>query len=143
MIRLLRFAVAAVAGLAASASLSFAQEPSLGQREYTNNCAACHGAAGKGDGILAGYLTDKLPDLSLLSRNNGGVFPVARMTEIIDGREAIGPHGTRDMPIWGDEYNAQAMSGRLGEYAAGGDIDAYVRARVLALVEYISTFQEP
>lgn len=138
----LRFAAIAVAGLAAATSPGLAQEASLGQREYDNNCAACHGPDGKGDGILAGYLTDTLPDLSVLSRNNGGVFPVARMTRIIDGREEIGPHGTRDMPIWGDEYNAQAMSGRLGEYAVGGDVDAYVRARVLALVEYISTFQE-
>ena len=34
------------------------------------------------------------------------------------------------------------MSGRLGEYSAAGDVDAFVKGRVLALVEYISTLQE-
>lgn len=139
---LLRFAAVATAGVIASTSLASAQEMSVGQREFDNNCATCHGTTGKGDGPLAGYLTGKLPDLSALSKNSGGVFPVARMYEVIDGREAVGAHGTREMPVWGSEYNAQAGTSMLGYYYTGPDIDAFVRGRVLALIEYISTLQE-
>ncbi len=142
MKRLHAIAAATIAGVIASTSAGVAQDVSIGQREYENNCAVCHGIVGKGDGILAGYLTQQIPDLSVLAKNNGGVFPVARMLDVIDGREAVAAHGLRDMPVWGDEYNAQAMSGRLGEYSAAGDVDAFVKGRVLALVEYISTLQE-
>ena len=33
-----------------------AQNFSIGQNEFMNSCAHCHGASGKGDGIIAGYL---------------------------------------------------------------------------------------
>ena len=137
-----RLAAAAVIGLAVTTSMSPAQEMSVGQREFDNNCAVCHGASGKGDGVLVGLLTTALPDLTTLSKNNGGVFPVARMYEVIDGRAAIASHGTREMPAWGYEYNSQADQNMLGYYYTGPDVDAFVRGRVLALIEYISTLQE-
>lgn len=142
MNRVSLFAVAVVTGVMASTGLAQSQDVSIGEREYNNNCATCHGTSGKGDGPLAGYLTGSLPDLTQLSKNNGGVFPVARMYEIIDGREMVGVHGTREMPVWGDEYNAQADTTLLGYYYTGPDVVAFVRGRVLALIEYLSTLQE-
>lgn len=139
---LLRFAAVAATGVIASTSLALAQNASIGQREYDNNCAVCHGVSGKGDGPMAGIIDQGLPDLTQLAKNNGGIFPVSRMYEVIDGRVEVGAHGTRDMPIWGDEYNAQAGEGLLGYYYTGGDVEAFVRGRVLALIEYISTLQE-
>jgi len=48
----------------------------LGKLEFTDNCAACHGVDGKGNGPLGGLLQKSPPDLSQLAKKNGGVLPV-------------------------------------------------------------------
>ena len=40
-------------------------------------------------------------DPTTLSRQNGGVFPFDRVYSVIDGRQAVKGHGSRDMPVWG------------------------------------------
>jgi len=71
-------------------------------REY---CAVCHGTAGKGDGPAAGALKTPLPDLTQISKKNGGKFPELQVQHIING-EADEPvaHGSKDMPIWGNLF---------------------------------------
>lgn len=123
-----------------AATPALAQELTVGQYEYTNSCAYCHGASGRGDGPLVSFLTAKLPDLTQLQKSNGGVFPVARVYEVIDGSNAIAVHGTREMPAWGLRYAKDAPEA-LGYYDGPGDREMFARARVLALVEYISTLQ--
>jgi cytochrome c553 len=118
-----------------------AQGFELGQREYMNSCAQCHGAGGAGDGVIAGYLTDTIPDLTTLQRDNDGVFPFAALYAIIDGSDAAGIHGTSEMPAWGMRYNAQAPR-MLGEFYGPDDQEAFVRGRILALIEFISTLQK-
>ncbi len=139
---LLRIATVAAGAAIASTSVSWSQELSVGQREYENNCAVCHGKAGRGDGPVAQVIVGTVPDLTVLTRNNKGVFPVARMYEVIDGRTEIVAHGLRDMPVWGYEYNAEAIGQMPGYPDAGGNTQAFVRGRILALIEYISTLQE-
>lgn len=56
-----------------------------GKREYEANCAVCHGTRGEGDGPFAGLIEQRAPDLTLLAKNNGGVFPFARAYEVIEG----------------------------------------------------------
>jgi mono/diheme cytochrome c family protein len=108
----------------------------LGKREYDNNCAVCHGTDAKGRGIYNELLKTSAPDLTTMSKRNGGVFPVTRMYEVIEG--AGKGHGTRDMPIWGQEYRVRA-----GEYF--GDLpynpEAFVSGRILALIEHLSKLQ--
>ncbi len=128
------------AGLGVSASSATAEGFSLGQHEYMNSCAHCHGADGRGQGPLAGYLNTAMPDLTTLQRDNGGVFPFARLYEVVDGRVDVGAHGTREMPAWGRRYDRDAP-GLMGEMWSPGDREAFVRGRILALVEYISTLQ--
>ena len=108
----------------------------LGKREYDNNCAVCHGVAGKGDGAYADMLRKSAPDLTTMAKRNGGVFPLARAYDVIEGA-GVG-HGTRDMPIWGQDYNVKAA-----EYYMDVPYDpqVYVRTRILALVEYLSRLQ--
>lgn len=110
----------------------------LGKREYDSKCASCHGAQGKGDGPNVPWLTRSPPDLTNLAKNNGGVLPVERMYEVIDGRQQVAGHGSRDMPVWGREYRIEA-----GEYYQDFPYDPvlYVRARILALIEYIYRLQ--
>ena len=112
----------------------------IGKREYENNCAVCHGMGGKGNGPYAGIIDTKVPDITLLQKNNNGVFPFDRVYQTIDGRMEIRAHGTRDMPIWGNEYNdkaAEYYSDYLRDYSARG----FVRGRILALVNHIYLMQ--
>ncbi len=127
--------------LAAVPAAGFAQDYTMGAAEYVNSCAQCHGATGVGDGVMAGFLTSRPTDLTKLQADNGGVFPVAKVYSIIDGSAVSGVHGTSDMPAWGMKYSAEAPE-QLGFDYTGADRDAFVRGRILALVEYISTLQE-
>jgi len=64
-------------------------------------CAACHGQAAKGDRPLAPDLKVTLADFTQVSKKNGGEFPMGRVYRVIEGREEVKGHGTREMPIWG------------------------------------------
>lgn len=112
----------------------------VGKREYDNNCAVCHGASGKGDGPYAGIIDTKVPDLTTLQQANNGVFPYDRVYQTIDGRLDLKAHGTRDMPIWGNEYNAKAAE-YYSDYLSNYSAEGFVRGRVLALVNHIYSLQ--
>jgi len=77
-------------------STSKEQSPRPGQLVYLQYCASCHGGTGKGDGPTAAALTRKPSDLTLLAKNNGGLFPDAKVMAIIEGTEPITAHGTRN-----------------------------------------------
>lgn len=128
------------AGLLAFASAAVAADKpvDLGKREFESNCAVCHGKDGRGNGPYAGLLTTRLPDLTTLAKRNGGVFPLQRVVETIDGGPSVTSHGTRDMPIWGAAYRMRAAEYYID---VPYDADAYVRARILALAEYIHRLQ--
>ena len=114
----------------------------LGQHEYVNFCASCHGPAGKGDGPVAKALKRTPTDLTKLSEANKGVFPFSRTYEIIDGRVEVEAHGERDMPVWGEVYNSTWASGTAGTPPYAKELyESIARARILALIEYISTLQ--
>jgi hypothetical protein len=78
--------------------------------------------------------------LTKLSETNKGVFPFARIYEVIDGRYTTMVHGPREMPVWGDVY-AREMNSRAPRDTPREFIDALARARILAIVEYIYTRQ--
>lgn len=59
----------------------------IGKDEYDGSCAVCHGITGKGDGSLKLLLVKRVPDLTLLAKNNNGVFPFDRVYQTIDGRQ--------------------------------------------------------
>lgn len=125
-------------GLTATAcTVALAQGRSdLGKREFENNCAVCHGSDAKGKGVYNNFLKTDAPDLTTLAKRNGGVFPVANTFEIIEG--AGKGHGTRDMPIWGQEYKVKA-----GEYYVDVPYNpqAFVSGRILALIEHLNKLQ--
>ena len=62
---------------------------------FYNNCAACHGTDGKGNGPLGQVLTIRPADLTIIAKNTGGKFPADKIYQLIDGRN---PEGTR--PRW-------------------------------------------
>jgi mono/diheme cytochrome c family protein len=113
----------------------------IGKLEYDNNCAVCHGTAGKGDGPYAGIIETRIPDITTLTKSNNGVFPYDRVYQTIDGRADVKAHGSRDMPIWGNEYNAKAAE-YYSDYLHHYNAEGFVRGRILALINYIYTLQE-
>lgn len=135
-----RFIQATVAAtLAALAGLTFAAEPpKLGEQEYRNSCAACHGEKATGAGAFGGMMVVRIPDLTVLSKNNSGIFPIERVYRTIDGTQMVKAHGTSEMPIWGQRYRVEAAKLFVD---MPYDERAFVRARILALTEYLSTVQ--
>ena len=105
----------------------------LGKSEYESSCASCHGLSGKGDGVMTSQLTKPPSDLTTLTKRNGGVFPVQRISEMIDGRTSvvIGSHGAREMPVWGHVYRSEDTQPR----------DLHARNRISSLVDYLSRIQ--
>lgn len=113
----------------------------LGAIEFANSCAQCHGADGKGDGPVTPYLLNPPPDLTILSKTNDGVFPIANVYSIIDGTADVAVHGGRDMPVWGDRYMTEMREDATAHYS-WAEARAYAQNRVLALVEYIASIQQ-
>ncbi len=114
-----------------------ADKVDLGKREYDSNCIACHGKDLKG-GAYVDFLKVTPPDLTQLSKKNGGVFPLERVYAVIDGRQEVKAHGPRDMPIWGRDYQIKA-----GEHYVdiNYDPEAFVRGRIFALIDYLNRMQ--
>ena len=122
------------------------KSPDFGKGEYESNCAVCHGVNGEGGGPYASMFMKKPPpDLTIIAKSNGGVFPVMRVYEIIDGRGAeIQAHGPRHMPIWGADYIAKA-----GEHLESYPVEyypvppeAFARIRILLLTDYLNRIQK-
>ena len=105
-----------------------------GKDDYNSHCASCHGVSGAGDGPNARLLNVTVPDLTTLSKRNGGKFPYSQVLGTIDGRFELPAHGTRNMPIWGQEfiYKANPRNPRPEDF---------VRAKIRALVLYVSRLQ--
>jgi mono/diheme cytochrome c family protein len=125
-------------GLTLCSGISLAQQKiDFGKREFETNCASCHGISGKGNGILVEHLRKSPPDLTLLAKNNQGVLPMNRLYEVIEGAN-VPAHGSRDMPVWGRDYRIKDA-----EYYVDVPYDApgLVRARILALLEYLNRLQ--
>jgi mono/diheme cytochrome c family protein len=113
------------------------QRTDFGKREFESNCASCHGLQGKGNGPITDLLRRSPPDLTQLAKKNGGVFPMNRLYEVIEGVNVPG-HGSRDMPVWGRDYRIKDAE-YYGDVAY--DPEPLVRARILALLEYINRLQ--
>lgn len=75
-----------------------------GASMYFSYCASCHGADGKGTGPAAAAVNKAIPDLTVLSKNNNGDFPAPRILMTLGRMQGSGPHGSSDMPVWGDVF---------------------------------------
>jgi len=115
------------------ASTALAEE--LGEEEYMNSCASCHGARADGDGPLSQLMTVKVPALTGLSADNDGKFPMLDVIQTIDGRSGVKGHGY-PMPVWGKRFKDDVKS--PGPYGA----EAILRGRILSLAYYLETIQK-
>ena len=102
-----------------------------GEQLYRRFCASCHGLEGRGDGPVAVTLRVEVPDLTRPVRRSVALEPREQIARIIDGRHIVGAHGTRIMPVWGEdlmrleignpdaERSTEVIIGRLADYVAG------------------------
>ncbi len=140
--RALGCATAAALGVLALAAPQAvnAEAGTMGELEFRNNCAVCHGPVGLGDGPMAAVLSKPPGPLTTLAARNDGQFPTERVIQIIDGRADVKAHGSRDMPIWGDRYSVEAY-----DIAAPGAQtlarETYVRGRIAELVLFLQSIQ--
>ncbi len=90
--------------------------PVDGASVFRNYCAACHGLDGRGHGPVSKALKKKVPDLTKLSRRNGGAFPAIHVrTTIMSGADDLSPaHGSKQMPIWGPIFHDIEFDQDLG-----------------------------
>jgi mono/diheme cytochrome c family protein len=86
-------------------------------------CTPCHGSG------PCSALKAKVPDLTLLARNNRGQFPAARVREMIRGDKVVAAHGSREMPIWGPIF-----------HQVEADMD-WGNVRLSSLMEYLQSIQ--
>jgi hypothetical protein len=135
---------------------SWAEEVDAGKAEYLKSCAPCHGTDGKGTGPLSSRLKTKPADLTTFAKKNNGVFPLSAVYEAIDGRNAIGSHDSREMPIWGCRHTPSPISPTKGvERKVYKEPDRYeshldlscdpediIGNRILSVVEYLRRIQE-
>jgi mono/diheme cytochrome c family protein len=130
------------AALVLMPGLGFADRIDFGEKEFLSVCAVCHGIKGDGSGSFAKRLSKKPSDLTVLSKNNSGIFPVDRIYQVIDGREmAEDGHGPRDMPIWGSRFNAEVFE-NPNDYRQLYFSEAMVQERILALIDYLNSIQK-
>jgi mono/diheme cytochrome c family protein len=105
-----------------------------GEELYQRLCAACHGEHGEGDGTVASYFKMQPPDLTQLAKRRGGQYPADAVRRIVDGRDVPGPHGSRQMPVWGVAlYYADPTN---------PDQEKQVKELVDRVVEYLGTIQK-
>jgi mono/diheme cytochrome c family protein len=134
-------AIVVGAGLALVPAMVQAQVNDIGKREYTNSCAICHGASGKGDGPLAAQLKTPVANLTKLEANNNGILPVEKIYAVIDGRQDVAVHGSREMPLWGNVFRTDVAAGLCFGLASPKELEDLVKGRIFALIGYIHTLQ--
>jgi mono/diheme cytochrome c family protein len=140
--RFMSMCIAGFAALTLAAPISALADENIGHRDYESKCASCHGVTGEGNGWFSKFLKAAPPSITRLKKNNGGVFPFERVYRVVDGRAEVLVHGPRDMPIWGSVYRVESdktYDTRSGTYYADEEI---IRARINALVGYVSQLQE-
>jgi mono/diheme cytochrome c family protein len=130
-----RVTIAAILVLG-SASVAAADYVAMSGKDlYERFCASCHGVEGRGDGPVASSLSVEVPDLTLVARRAGDLYPRERIVRIIDGRHIVGAHGSRTMPVWGEDLNRLELGDPNAERATRIVIDR--------LADYVWLLQKP
>jgi mono/diheme cytochrome c family protein len=104
-----------------------------GRADFLQYCSSCHGLDARGNGPVAPALKMPPPDLTRIAARRSGDFPFAGLARLIDGREPIQAHGSREMPVWGAAF---------GEPVAGDPMrERIVRGQIQMLLVYLESIQ--
>jgi mono/diheme cytochrome c family protein len=103
--------------------------PSSGKDMFVTYCAVCHGTDAKGGGPAVAALKMPPPDLTTMTKRNGGKFPELRVFNTINGDLNTPAHGSKDMPVWGDVFRSMERD------------NAAQQMRVSNLTKYLESLQ--
>ena len=138
-----------LAGLAAGfAAAAHAEDVDAGRVEFQSSCSSCHGADARGNGPMSSQLKTRPADLTVLARNNNGVFPTDSVYETIYGVKTVPAHGTREMPIWGYQFIPMANYPHTIDpsywkmFGPEPSSEVVVRARIFAVIDYLKQIQQ-
>lgn len=106
-----------------------------GRTTFRTYCASCHGEHADGRGPVAQYLTLVPADLTAIV-DRYGEFPTERIREIVDGRQEVRTHGSREMPVWGDIFRTPLVPS-----AAPEDPEQRSARIIDELVHYLRSIQ--
>lgn len=109
-----------------------------GQYLYEKFCKICHGPKAMGNGPEAPSLKPKPSNLTTLRQRYGGTFPFWKAYRIIDGREEVPGHGTREMPVFGVWFRIPG-----DEVSIETEWADQVRGRIWQLLSYLKSIQVP
>ena len=122
-----------------ASNVASAGQMKLGQKDFTEYCAPCHGATGEGDGPVAVELATKPANLTMIEKRHGK-FDRAWLKAYIDGRSMPRAHGTSQMPVWGRWFALQATAGGLLQEDRI-TIEKQVNKRIDHLLGYLQSIQ--
>ncbi len=103
-------------------------EPSEPAQMYKAYCASCHGMDGKGNGPAAPAMKVPPPDLTQLSKKNGGQFPSARVSSVLAGTAELAAHGSADMPVWGPVFKKLGTGNGASEQLRIANLTKYLES---------------
>jgi mono/diheme cytochrome c family protein len=114
-------------------SITYAADTKQGKEMYVQYCSSCHGQDGRGSGAVSAFLKIKVPDLTLLKKNNKGIYPIDKVILAIDGRRKLRSHGDPKMPVWGESFSREVKDAKSAEAATA--------LKEKAIAEYVATLQ--
>jgi mono/diheme cytochrome c family protein len=99
-----------------------------GKEMYMNYCAVCHGTEGKGNGPAADALKTPPSDLTVLSKNNGGMYPTLKVASSIRGDATVAAHGSKEMPVWGNLFRTISRGHQSEVEQRIANLDSYIKS---------------
>jgi hypothetical protein len=104
-----------------------------GRALFIENCAACHGMSGRGDGPLSEGMRRKPTDLTQIAARNGGLWDMAAVMSRIDGYRQPGG----GMPEFG-----AVLEGPTVMVDTGDGIETPTPQPLFELADYLRRIQE-
>jgi mono/diheme cytochrome c family protein len=104
-----------------------------GKQMYVIYCARCHGLDGRGQGPAASALKLAPTDLTLLSKNNKGIYPATHVASVLKYGSHNSSSESKAMPVWGPALESI-------DHPIRGTHDTQA-LRIANLVKYVKTLQ--
>ena len=110
-----------------------AENAQPGEVMYRRYCGACHGPAGRGDGVASSTMRPPPANLTEIAKRNGGTFPTMKVMHYVDGTDHVRAHGDAAMPVWGEVFREEAIPDMTRR--------TEVRGKVMEIVAYLESIQ--
>ncbi|MDU8946641.1 c-type cytochrome [Ovoidimarina sediminis] len=108
-----------------------------GRTLYVQNCAACHGVDGRGDGPKGVGLNTPPADLTKIAARRDGMWPALEIMDILSGYSRnILPR--EDMPVV-----VNILDNEMSEFDPGNGEPILMPTKLIAVAHYLESLQDP